>query len=158
MEYQNIDKEIYHRQEIKRLIRPQYWALISIALGIIGVVLFMFFPDATINLVLMVWGGFALLTMLCYILFGDSRAPYHKPSKHLLTREYFYYPNSVLDQLTDALKNKDEKKLATVKRGVTPQLVLVRYSDVKDEVIYSQIKQVKGHSETPISDIYTNQK
>ena len=158
MEYKNIDKEIYHRNEIRRSIRPQYWVLFSLVVGVVGVVIFLTNNESALALGLMIWGGFALITWLCYLLFGDSRAPYHKPSKHLLSREYFYYPTSSLNQLTAALEAHDENRLMSVKRTAIPQLVLVRYSDDAEQVLYTQIKQVEGNAENPITNIYTNQK
>ena len=156
MEYQNIDKEIYHRSEINRHIRPQYWALVSILLGVGGLIIFLFNPESGLAVGLLGWGGFALITYLLFIFFGDSRVPYHKPSKLILTREYFYYATSSLPQLTAALEANSESQLAAVKRTANPQLVLVRYSDDDEKIVYSQIKQFDGSHETPISNIYTN--
>lgn len=153
MELPDIDKDIYARPEIRKMLRPQYWAFISIALGLIGLLIMRSRPQSSLAIGLIAWGGFALLSWLVYVLIGDSRAPFHKPSKKILTREYYYYPSSSKDALVAAVEAKDEKALAAIKRGVAPQLVLVRYSDVEESVVYSQVKESCDNVEQPITDI-----
>lgn len=153
MEYKNIDKEIYHLSEIRKTLRPQYWAFICMAFGVIGVFGLMKNPDASWAVGLAGLGGFALVVWILYVLTGDSRAPFHKPSRKLLTREYYYYADASKEALMQALMSGDEQALSGIKRTSTPQIVLVRYSDVEETVRYSQLKEVRGKYEIPITDI-----
>lgn len=104
----------------------------------------------------MIVGFCALLTVLCYWLFGDSRRPYHRELHAVLEPTYAYYPSFAEQQIVAALEAKDEKALEAVKRQAKPELALVRYSDKEERVYYSQLTRVEGKHYFPITDIIIN--
>ena len=101
-------------------------------------------------------GACALLTVLCYYAFGDSRRPYHRQLHAVLEPTYAYYPFSAEKQIVAALETKDEKALEAVKRQAKPELALVRYSDKEERVYYSQLTRVEGNHYIPLTEIIIN--
>lgn len=104
----------------------------------------------------MITGACALLTVLCYWLFGDSRRPYHRELHAVLEPTYAYYSTLVQSQLVAALESGNEKALEAVKRQAKPELALVRYSDKEERVFYSQLTRVEGKRYIPLTDIIVN--
>lgn len=157
MEYNNIDKEIYQFEEIHKHLKPMLWAWICLALGAIGGYIYftMALTSAIASLFLgiMIIGVFALATMLCYYTFGDSRAPYHTPSKQRLERTYFFYSHLVHDDLLDAVSTNDTAQLSRIKKSPVPELILVRYSDEAEQIAYMQVQQMVDGKKVPISPI-----
>ena len=101
-------------------------------------------------------GACALLTVLCYYAFGDSRRPWHRELHAVLEPTYAYYPSSAEKQLVSALEAGDEKALEAVKRQPKPELALVRYSDKEERVFYSQLTRVEGKRYIPLTEIIVN--
>ena len=154
MEYQNIDTDLYGRNEIRRSKKRQYWAMVCILLAIPGSWLFFNGHNSPVWLGLFLIGAFALLTMVCFYLFGDSSRPYYKPGKCQLERTYTYYPLKEQDALQEALQNGDKSALEKIKKSATPEIILVRYSDVEEKYIFSQLKRYNDNKPMPVSDIY----
>lgn len=158
MDYKNIDKEIYHLPEISKHLKPMLWGWICLALGAVSG--YFYFTAKTLGiglssllLGLLIIGVFALATLLCYYSFGDSRAPFHKPTKKLLEREYAFYPASEREALCEALEKHDYAALKGIKKGSAPQLVVVRYSDEAESIAYSQVQEMHGDRKKPLTDI-----
>lgn len=159
MEY--IRKSIYSRPEIRRTLLPLWsgWALTAVGV-VCGVVFFVKgnMSDGSSSALLggIVIGACALLTVLCYYTFGDSRRPYHRQLHAVLEPTYAYYSFSAEKQITAALEAKDEKALEAVKRQANPELSLVRYSDKEERVFYSQLTRVEGKRYIPLTEIIVN--
>ena len=159
MEY--IRKSIYSRPEIRRTLLPLWSAWILTAVGVLcGIIFFLKgnMSDGGASALLggMVVGACALLTVLCYWLFGDSRRPYSRELHTTLEPTYAYYALSAEKQLVAALEAKDESALEAVKRQAKPDLALVRYSDKEERVFYSQLTRVERNRYIPITDIIIN--
>ena len=159
MEY--IRKSIYSLPEIRRILLPLWSAWVLTAVGAVCGIIFLLSVDktgggASTLLAGMAVGALALLTLLCYWLFGDSRRPYHRGIHAVLDPTYAYYPSSVERQLVAALEAKDEQALEAVKRQAKPDLVLVRYSDRKESIYYSQLLRIEGKRYIPLTDIIIN--
>lgn len=159
MEY--IRKSIYSRPEIRRTLLPFWsaWALTAVG-AVCGAIFFVQngVSEGILSLLLcgMITGACALLTVLCYWLFGDSRRPFHRELHAVLEPTFAYYSPSVQSQLVDALEAGDEKALETVKRQAKPELALVRYSDKEERVYYSQLTRVEGKRYIPLTEIIIN--
>lgn len=159
MEY--IRKSIYSRPEIRRTLLPLWsaWALTAVG-AVCGVVFFVkdSMSDGSSSALLggIITGACALLTVLCYYAFGDSRRPYHRQLHAVLEPTYAYYPSSAEKQIVAALEAKDEISLEDVKRQAKPELALVRYSDKEERVYYSQLTRVEGNHYIPLTEIIIN--
>ena len=103
-----------------------------------------------------VLGACSLLTVLCYWAFGDSRRPYSRELHAVLEPTYAYYPLSSEKRLVAALEANDEEALEAIKRQAKPELALVRYSDRKERVFYSQLTRVEGKRYIPLTEIFVN--
>lgn len=159
MEY--IRKSIYSRPEIRRTLLPLWsaWALTAVG-AVCGVVFFVkgSMSDGSSSALLggIITGACALLTVLCYYAFGDSRRPYHRQLRAVLEPTYAYYPSSAEKQIVAALEAKDEKALEAVRRQAKPELALVRYSDRDERVYYSQLTRIEGNHYVPLTEIIVN--
>ncbi len=159
MEY--IRKSIYSRPEIRRTLLPLWsaWALTAVG-AVCGAIFFvqngMSEGNSSLLLGGMITGACALLTVLCYYAFGDSRRPYHRELHAVLEPTYAYYSQAVQSQLVSALEAGNEKALEAVKRQPKPELALVRYSDKEEHVFYSQLTRVEGKRYIPLKDIIVN--
>ena len=101
-------------------------------------------------------GVCSLLTVLCYWSFGDSRRPYSKELHAVLEPTYAYYSSAMQGQIIAALEANDEKALEAIKWQPKPELALVRYSDKKERVYYSQLTRVEGKRYIPLTEIIIN--
>ena len=101
-------------------------------------------------------GACALLSVLCYWTFGDSRRPYSRELHAVLEPTYAYYSSALQGQIVAALEACDESALEAVKRQATPDLALVRYSDKEERVYYSQLTRVEGRKYVPLTGIIVN--
>ena len=101
-------------------------------------------------------GGCALLTVLCYWAFGDSRRPYSKELHAVLEPTYAYYSSAMQGQIIAALEANDEIALEAIKKQPKPELALVRYSDKEERVYYSQLTRVEGKRYIPLTEIIIN--
>lgn len=159
MEY--IRKSIYSRPEIRRTLLPLWsaWALTAIG-ALCGVPYFLAdgIGEAGRSGLMggMIVGGCALVTVLCYWLFGDSKRPYHRELHAVLEPTYAYYSPSVQAQIIAALEACDEKGLEAIKRQPKPELALIRYSDKEERIYYSQLTRVEGKRYIPLTDIIIN--
>lgn len=156
MEYERIEKSIYGRPDIGRRLRPQPASLIIIATGLLcGWMATLVRSNGVQSLLLFVAGSgaFTLILLLCYYLFGDSRRPYYKPSHALLEPEYLFYSSASKAVLLEALSNGDKAAVERVKKGSIPELVLVRYSNNDDSVVFQQLQQPYGKTNVAISNI-----
>ena len=159
MEY--IRKSIYSRPEIRRILLPLWsaWALTAIG-GVCGVIFFVQndMSEGVTSLLLggVITGACALLTILCYWMFGDSRRPYHRELHAVLEPTYAYYSPLVQPQLMAALEAGDEVALESIKRQPKPELALVRYSDKEEHIYYSQLTRVEGKRYIPLTEIIIN--
>ena len=159
MEY--IRKSIYSLPEIRRTLLPLWsaWALTAVG-AVCGVIMF------TANglseggqsglLGGVIIGVCSLLTVLCYWSFGDSRRPYSKELHAVLEPTYAYYSSAMQGQIIAALEANDEKALEAIKWQPKPELALVRYSDKKERVYYSQLTRVEGKRYIPLTEIIIN--
>ena len=87
-------------------------------------------------------------------LFGDCHRPYHKELHEVLDPELAYYPLSEQQHIIIALENKDEKALSAIKKISQPELILLRYSDNKETIFYSQLlRNTANHQREPLTDI-----
>jgi hypothetical protein len=158
----NINEMIYSRQEIRRSVKPLWsaWALVLIG-AVFAAVYFMAdnlsdsMRDTCLYMGLL--GLLTLLFVMAFYLFGDSRFPYSKEFHCRLEPTRDYYAEASLDQLTEALGNGDEAALAKVKKTIVPELVLLRYSDNKERVFYSQLLRQEGERLVPITDIFVSE-
>ena len=159
MEY--IRKQIYSRPEIRRTLLPLWsaWALTAVG-AVCGAALLMVegADGGVMSLLLdgVVLGACSLLTVLCYWAFGDSRRPYSRELHAVLEPTYAYYPLSSEKRLEAALEANDEEALEAIKRQAKPELALVRYSDRKERVFYSQLTRVEGKRYTPLTEVFVN--
>lgn len=154
----HIDKEIYHQQSVSRRLRPLslwYWAF-----ALVGVICTFLFITLTTtedigSLLLggIVIGDFCLLVVVCYFLFGDKWGAYHQEDRQFLNREFFYYPRSCRSQLLDAAARQDYGAIAKIKKGSSPELMLVRYSNDDESRSYFQVFEVQGGSEQPLTEV-----
>lgn len=156
MEY--IRKSIYSLPEIRRTLMPLWSAWALTAVGAVCGVLYFLLPDLSVVGSSALIGGVivgvcALLTVLCYWLFGDSRRPYSRELHAVLEPTYAYYPLSSEKALVAALEAKDEMALEAIKRQPKPELALVRYSDRDERIYYSQLTRVEGKHYIPLTEI-----
>lgn len=156
MEY--IRKSIYNLPEIRRTLLPLWSAWILTAAGAAcGLPYFLAtgIGEGGRSALMggMIVGGCALLTVLCYYLFGDSHRPYHRKLHTVLEPTYAYYPSSAEKQIVAALEARDEKALEAVKRQANPVLVLVRYSDREERIFYSQLTRIEKGRYVPLTEI-----
>ena len=159
MEY--IRKQIYSRPEIHRTLLPLWSAWVLTAVGALcGAAMFMYkgSSEGTSSLLLggVMVGGCALLTVLCYWAFGDSRRPYSKELHAVLEPTYAYYSSAMQGQIIAALEANDEIALEAIKKQPKPELALVRYSDKEERVYYSQLTRVEGKRYIPLTEIIIN--
>lgn len=159
MEY--IRKQIYSRPEIRRTLLPLWSAWVLTAVGALcGAAMFMYkgSSEGTSSLLLggVMVGGCALLTVLCYWAFGDSRRPYSKELHAVLEPTYAYYSLAMQGQIIAALEANDEIALEAIKKQPKPELALVRYSDKEERVYYSQLTRVEGKRYIPLTGIIIN--
>lgn len=159
MEY--IRKSIYSLPEIRRTLQPLWSAWALTAVGAVCGVLYFLLPNlsaggssALIGGVIV--GACALLTVLCYWLFGDSRRPYSRELHAVLEPTYAYYPTSAEEAVVAALEAHDEQALEAIKRQPKPELALVRYSDKNEYIYYSQLTRVDGKRYLPLTEIIIN--
>lgn len=159
MEY--IRKQIYSRPEIRHTLLPLWsaWALSAIG-AVCGATILMLngLSENLSSLLLggVIMGACSLLTVLCYWLFGDSRRPYSKELHATLEPTYAYYSLALQMQIVSALVEGDEQALEKIKRQPKPELALVRYSDKKERIYYSQLTRVEGRKYIPLTDIIVN--
>lgn len=157
MEYKNIRKDIYHLPDIQRRLRKQIWALCCIGIGAIGVSLMLFadISEAASSIVLgmISIGAFALVSMSLFYLFGDSKVPYYKPQHKALQSTEVFYDKNVKDSLVEAVNSHNLTAVAATKKCASPNIVLVRYSDDDDKIIYSQVFESIDGKLNPITDI-----
>lgn len=159
MEY--IRKSIYTLPEIRRTLLPLWSAWALTAVGVVCGVVYVMVPNLSTGGASALIGGVivgacSLLLTLCYYLFGDSRRPYSREVHAVLEPTYAYYSSSLQQAVTDALQAHDERALEHIKRQATPELALVRYSDKKERVYYSQLTRVDGKKYIPLTDIIIN--
>ncbi len=159
MEY--IRKQIYSRPEIRRTLLPLWSAWVLTAVGALcGAAMFMYkgSSEGISSLLLggVMVGGCALLTVLCYWAFGDSRRPYSKELHAVLEPTYAYYSSAMQGQIIAALEANDEIALEAIKKQPKPELALVRYSDKEERVYYSQLTRVEGKRYIPLTEIIIN--
>lgn len=158
---EHINKAIYSLPDIRHAIKPLWSAWALVAIGAVCA-LFLFFkdnisPNSTTALAsIILIGAAALITLICFYSFGDCHRPYHRQLHRRLEPTYSYYAASVRQQLIDALQQHDEKALNAVKKSANPELILVRYSDPDDSIFFSQLLQVDGGKEIPLTDIIIN--
>ena len=159
MEY--IRKSIYSRPEIRHVLLPLWTAWVLVAIGAAcGIPYFLVdgLSEGGRSGLMggMIVGGCALLTVLCYWLFGDSRRPYSKELHAVLEPTYAYYAPALERQIVVALEASDEKALEAIKRTPKLELALVRYSDKEERVFYSQLTRVEGKKYVPLTEIIVN--
>ena len=159
MEY--IRKSIYSLPEIRRTLMPLWSAWALTAVGAVCGVLYFLLPDLPAGGSSALIGGVivgvcALLTVLCYWLFGDSRRPYSRELHAVLEPTYAYYHTSAKEAVIAALEAHDEQALDAVKRQAKPELALVRYSDKEERTYYSQLTRVEGKRYIPLTEIIIN--
>ncbi|MBP5527211.1 MAG: hypothetical protein J6X79_02015 [Bacteroidales bacterium] len=159
MEY--IRKQIYSRPEIRRTLLPLWSAWVLTAVGALcGAAMFMY-KGSSEGISSLLLGGVmvgvcALLTVLCYWAFGDSRRPYSKELHAVLEPTYAYYSLAMQGQIIAALEANDEIALEAIKKQPKPELALVRYSDKEERVYYSQLTRVEGKRYIPLTEIIIN--
>ena len=156
MEY--IRKSIYSLPEIRRTVLPLWSAWILTAVGVVCGVIYLTVAGLSTGASSflmggMVVGGCGLVTVLCYWLFGDSRRPYSREVHAVLEPVYTYYAPSQQQAIVSALEARDEKALEAIKRTAKPELALVRYSDKRERVVYSQLTRVEGKRYIPLTEI-----
>ena len=156
MEY--IRKSIYSRPEIRRTLLPLWSAWVLTGVGVVcGIIMFTAngLSDSGQSGLLcgMTVGGCALVTVLCYWAFGDSRRPYSMELHAVLEPTYAYYSSALQEQIIAALEANDEMALEAIKRQAKPELALVRYSDKKERVYYSQLTRFEGNKYIPLTEI-----
>lgn len=159
MEY--IRKSIYSRPEVRHVLLPLWSAWALVAVGAVCLFFSLTLSDLSTGASSaltggIVVGGCALVMVLCYWLFGDSRRPYSKELHAVLEPTYTYYAPATESALRAALEAGDEQALEAVKRTAQPELALVRYSDKQERVFYSQLLRVEGKKYVPLTDIYVN--
>lgn len=154
----NIYKEIYNLPEIQKRLRPLTPAWICTVIGLASGFILVTNPSLSEGLnallsALAAIGIGALITILCYYTFGDSRAPYHKPSHKLLTSEQIFYSATSKEAVVKAVAEHDMDGLSKIKKSNVPQIVLVRYSDEEETVAFSQVVDNQGEKMEPLTDI-----
>jgi hypothetical protein len=159
MEY--IKTSIYSRPEIRRVVLPLWSAWALTAVGAVCGVLYFTLQGLTTGgssalLGGMAVGGFSLAVVVCYYLFGDSRRPYSKELHAVMEPTIVYYASQYENLLIEVLQSGDEQALEGIKRSATPELALVRYSDKRERVFYSQLTRVAGERFIPITEIIVN--
>lgn len=155
---EKIEKSIYSLPEISRHLRSQPACYILVALGVASCWLLKATHTSSqwlsgMYILFAGAGAFALLLLLCYYTFGDSRRPYYKPGKKILEPEYFYYGMGSKESLQAALENKDENAICRMKKTSVPELVLVHYSDKTGKIIYEQLQERCNGKFVPVSNI-----
>ena len=154
----HIDKEIYAQQGVsKRLCHLNIWYYILTLLGLIATVLYLLVPkfsNSSLLLIFMSLGGFCLVVIICFYLFGDCRKPYCNPNSQFLERTFDYYPASSRQQLTEALQCGDRVALDNIKRCPTSDLMLVRFNSSADNSAFCQLIEQRNGTDTPLSEVF----
>lgn len=154
----HIDKEIYKQADIARRPRPlPMWSIALCLLGVITTLLYLSLNNLsqgliTLLLICAVFGDLTLLTVICYLLFGDSRAPYYKKGKCFLDRELNYFAANAKEQLQAAIAAKNLAAVNEVKRNATPALAVITYATPDGTIAYCQLLKVQGDKEIPLSE------
>ena len=155
----HIDKDIYKQSGVSRRHRPLHWWSIALSiLGIVTTILYFLLGNmsqgfSSAILTVAVCCDLVLVTVVCYWLFGDSRAPYSKAGKCHLDRELNYYAATAQGALTAALEAKDIAALRAVKFNAIPALAVITYSSPDGTINYSQLLKVQGTSEVPLTEV-----
>lgn len=157
-DFKSIDRAIYELPEIRKRLRPVWWAWICVAIGVMGFLLNRTLTNigaGTSSLVagLIVIGVFGAATIVAYFIFGDCRAPYCKTVHRLLSREFFFYSANERAELFKCFENKDMHGIEQVKKSASPKFTLVRYSDNDEKVFYAQIFEAHGNKDVPVTEI-----
>ncbi|MBO7541041.1 MAG: hypothetical protein J6T33_05210 [Bacteroidales bacterium] len=157
-EFKSIDKYIYELPDIRKRLRPIYWAWGCVLCGMAGFLLNRTIPThgqglSALIAALVVVGIFGAGTIVAYYLIGDCKAPYYKPLHRLLTREYFFYSRNEKSQLFEMFDKKDMAAIDKVKKSALPDYTLVRYSDKDEKVYFAQIFESKNGKEIPATEV-----
>lgn len=161
MEYKDIHKEIYNYPDIRKGFKNIWTSWLLTGIGVVCGFLYFRFPCissglSTWLLGLMSTGIFCLALILCFYTFGDRRFPYYKKGNKMLEPTQVYYSCNVREQLEEALEHKDEKALEAVNKSTLPDIVLERFSDKDEHILYSQLMELRSGKLVPVSDIYIN--
>ena len=155
----HIDKEIFKQSGVsKRLRHLSIWYWVVAALGIICTILTITLNNisgglSALLLLGLVIGDFSLMIAICYYLFGDSRGAYQKECGQFLNREFDYYPRSVKQSLLSAFESQDIVAINNIKKGVVPEISIIRYVNDARTVTYAQLMEVQSSKELPLTDI-----
>ncbi len=157
-EFKSIDRAIYELPEIRKRLRPVWWAWICVAIGILGLLLNRTLTNIGAGLSsllagMTVVGVFGAATIVAYYIFGDCRAPYCKTVHRLLSREFFFYSANERSKLFDNFEKRDMAAIDHIKKSASPKFTLVRYSDNDEKVFYAQIFEAHGNKDVPITEI-----
>ena len=159
--FKNIDKHIYSASsDITKGYKHILWAFICTLIGGVALWLYMNYEyiaqhptwsGLTLGVVLI--GGFAACTIICYYTFGDCHSPYYKPTKEQLCREECYFSSSNANKVSQSINEKNIAALDKLPKSIVPQVVVIKYSNDDDSVMAIQAFDNGDGLMTPITDI-----
>lgn len=164
MEAQHIDTAIYdmahfnisrHRKSIVMAVIFAIIGIVSLTAGIMET------QNPNTKSGLLLCGTIITISCLSVIgirLFGNTYAPYYKPSKEVLRRREKHYPYTSLDTLKDCMQQCDYKKITTMQEVQYSNVLFIAYEGRKSGVCFCQLLTYVPHEYRPATDIVMMQK
>ena len=161
-----IDKQIYSLSpDIGKRIVPIYSFYICTFIGCISAAIYFTVGDNVRNRTLsellavtMGIGAIALVTTLCYHLFGDCHRPYYKPDGSPIERKERFYDNEYSDRLIQVVNSGASEELDHIPTNIQPNIVVISYCDAERHFFAMQAFDNRTGTLSPITDIFINQK
>ena len=163
---ENIDKQIYRLSpNIGKRYLPLYGGYACILIGGITLLVYTGIGDmqqhrtlGELLAVIIFTGATALLTVLCYYLFGDCRRPCYKPDRSPIEREELLYDSEQRNIIVKMVKNGDTEALMQLPTSTRADLIVILYNDAKKRITAMQAFENVTGEPIPITEIIFNEK
>lgn len=163
---ENIDKQIYRLSpNIGKRYLPLYGGYACILIGGIALLVYTGIGDmqqhrtlGELLAVIIFTGATALLTVLCYYLFGDCRRPCYKPDRSPIERTEHFFDSEQRDNVVKAVQNGEYETLMLLPSSTRADLIAIIYCDANKRIIAMQAFEDMAGSHLPITKIYFKEK
>lgn len=163
---ENIDKQIYRLSpNIGKHYLPLYGGYACILAGGIALLVYVCIGDmqqrqtlSELLAAIIFTAAAALLTVLCYYLFGDCRRPCYKPDRSIIEREERFDDLEQLDSIVKMVQNGEAEKLMQLPSSTRADLIVIIYSDGEKRLTAMQAFENETGAPCPVTEIYFNEK